>query len=806
MSLRSDTVPKPSRLIGLTVLIVLAVGAAAGADWPQWRGPSLDGTADGGAPLALQGGAGLRAEWRRALGSGYSSLSVSGDRLVTMASIDGGDYVLALDPASGAEIWRHRVADTYLGRAGSDDGPSSTPALDASAAYALTASGHLVSLELATGALRWKRHLEEDFGAEPHTYGYSTAPAVFEDLVLVLGGPEQGSAVIALDAATGRRRWAAGSGAVHHQNPLVATLAGALQVIVPTVDAVAGYGLTDGAELWRHEYGAYSQSGDVTAIDSERLLVTRWDGNTLLHLTREGEALRADEVWTTRELKGTYAVPVRRGDSLYGFNSRFLTCVSLATGERVWRSRPPGGSGLILVDGLLAILAPDGDLVMAEASPEGYRELSRLPLFAPRRVMTPPSVARGSMFVRNLDEVVAVRPGEAPPSVVAELSDAGKNADDDPFDHFLERVRRAENKLAVVDDFLSRHPVLPLVAEERVHFLYRGEVEDLAVTGDMTGGFAELAMRRIPGTDLFHRAFDAPTGERWEGERWEYVFKSFEETILDPRNPSTVATPGGERSVASPSGSPSQTGGVFCPECSAGRLATVHLEDNETKAGYGLTIYLPAAYDEELDRDFPLLLWVLGREALDYGRIPEVLDSVAGRTSEPSIAAFLELPGGLIWEPQRSAFARLMSEEVLPTLEATFRVAPESANRALIVQQWAMENGLPWALGEARVGKLGAQSPMMGEHYVERAATPAADTENKLFVYLDWGRYDGRNLDWALDVPAQAAALAEVLERAGHSVRAVETPGGGNWARWRQTTAEMLETLFPRVRQGPASR
>jgi len=729
--------------------------------------------------------------WRRPLGSGYSSVSVAGERAVTMAAFDGGDHLVAVNTGSGEELWSVRVADTYLGRSGSDDGPASTPALDGSAAYGLTAAGNLIAVELSSGTVRWRRHLEQDFGTEPHTYGYSTAPVIHEDTLFILGGPAEGSAVLALETATGDLRWSAGSGSVEHHNPAVVRLAGVEQVVAPTARAVAGYSVTDGAELWRHEFDSGSHSGDVTPVDEEHLLLTRWDGNSLLRLESHDGLLRPTVVWTSRDLEGTYAVPVRHDGHLYGFDSRFLTCVSLATGERVWRSRPPNGSGLILIDGLLATVSASGELVLAEASPAGYTEHSRLPLFEPRRVMTPPSVAAGALFVRNLEELVALRPrvGAGPAR--------SERGDGDPWIEALrQRVARAEDSAMAIESFLADVPSQPHLQDGRAYFFYQGELEDLVITGDMTGGFAELPMHRLPGTDLYYRSFDLPAG----GERWEYAFKSFEETILDTRNPRTAATPDGPRSVALLGDAAKLTFPAACDACPKGRLETLRF-GSEDAGGYGATLYLPAAYDAEPERSFPLAIWVLGADALEFGRVPEALDTWIAEGGQPVIAAFLELPGGLIWEPQRQAFNATMSDEVLSTLESAFRVSPRPRDRALIVQQWAAESGLPWVLGEPRIAKLGAQSPMLGKHYVERRLAPVANIEQKLSVYVDWGRYDATNVSEGLDVAAQAGAMAQVLEHSGHQVQATETPGGSNWTRWRRGTPQLLDALFAQPNQ-----
>ena len=59
-----------------------------------------------------------------------------------------------------------------------------------------------------------------------------------------------------------------------------------------------------------------------------------------------------------------------------------------------------------LVGLLLLILRQVGDLVIADASPQGYRELARHPLLDGRS-WTVPALANGCLFVRNNAGAVA---------------------------------------------------------------------------------------------------------------------------------------------------------------------------------------------------------------------------------------------------------------------------------------------------------------------------------------------------------------------------------------------------------------
>ena len=108
------------------VALISAVGLAA--DWNQWRGPNRDG---------LSAETGLLKEWPKSgpplvwkatgLGAGFSSISISGQRIFTMGDNDGKAYAHALNLADGKNLW-----STEIGKAGSPgwgkfEGMRSTP-------------------------------------------------------------------------------------------------------------------------------------------------------------------------------------------------------------------------------------------------------------------------------------------------------------------------------------------------------------------------------------------------------------------------------------------------------------------------------------------------------------------------------------------------------------------------------------------------------------------------------------------------------------------------------------------------------
>src|SRR5215213_8886652 len=75
--------------------------AAVGTDWPQWRGPTRDGSV--AAALPVQWPEALKKRWETPVGIGHASPVVSGNRVVVIARQGDQEIVRALDLASGME-------------------------------------------------------------------------------------------------------------------------------------------------------------------------------------------------------------------------------------------------------------------------------------------------------------------------------------------------------------------------------------------------------------------------------------------------------------------------------------------------------------------------------------------------------------------------------------------------------------------------------------------------------------------------------------------------------------------------------
>ncbi len=787
------------------VLIAPVLARAAGdSDWPGFRGARGDGVYSQRA-FSDRDGFSLHVAWKRALGSAYSGVAVADGRVITMFSDGTSDVMIALNEDTGDELWRFVVAPTYTGHDGSHTGAIATPLIAGGRVFGLAPRGRFFALDAANGKVVWTMNLVEDQEAiKPH-YGFSTSP-MMQDGVLIAEIGKKDGAIAGFDPTTGKRLWTAGGDTIQYQSPISWTLHGRNQVVAAGDKKLFGIDAKSGNVLWEYVHGGGGAIGagsltPVPAGDGRLLLTYKDQATAMIEVTQNDGTLVATQLWENRSIRNSYNVPVYHKGHVYAFSSRFLTCVDAATGKSVWRSRPPGDGFVTLVDGHLVIITKGGSLHVARATPDGYTESAHLSLFA-EHAWSPLSFSNGHIYVRSLSEIarVDIRSGAA--GTTTETAAKATPADS-KFARFLAEVGSATDKKAIVDRFMASNKSFPVIeGRERIHFVYRGAGDDLAVAGDMFGARQERVMNRVEGTDLFYLS------TRLEPDaRVNYLFiKDFEEHLVDPRNPRKTSTAvytkememsfSGAEMAMSWLSMPDWKEPTFLQEPSASRRGRIQSREFDSKlldAKTEMDVYLPAVYGDG-DQRYPVAYIHGGAFFRKQGRLPTALDNLIGTRIDPIIVVFINtMPGR---DPGK--YPDMVAKELIPYIDREFRTIASADARAYVGTGMTGFVTLLSAFSQpGTVGKVGCLSPLIFDQMAGpllAAAKASADTP--IDIFIEWGKYGLRNPDEAWDLPKSNRRFVASLRKSGHRAVGSEIHDGTGWSSWQNRTGVLFEHFF----------
>ncbi len=384
------------------VLFVPQLLAETDSDWPQYRGPSRDGSSPESGLLAQWPAEGPKVLWKRDIGTGFSGLAVAGEKIFTMMAEGEKEYAVAFDAASGKEIWRTEIGAQFPSEFG--DGPRSTPAVAGKHVVVLGSFGDLVGLGAKDGAKRWSLNLPADFGGAVPPHGYSTAPMIEDDLLVVEVGGGRDKAYAALNPKNGETRWTTQDGSATYTSPIAVTLGGKRQLISLGGSQIVSLD-TSGELIWSHEW-----NGGIAMpifIAPDKLFVSTFRASMVARLEASDGGYEVEEVWQNAEMNNHFNSSVIHDGYIYGFDNNILKSVAVADGERMWAKRGFGEGSLILADGHLIILTERGQLVLAKATPEGFEEASRFQAIE-GKCWTSPALAGGKLYIRNLQQMMSL--------------------------------------------------------------------------------------------------------------------------------------------------------------------------------------------------------------------------------------------------------------------------------------------------------------------------------------------------------------------------------------------------------------
>ena len=184
-------------------------------DWPRWRGMRGDGSWLGPKVARKLPENGLERVWKTPLNPGYSGVTVRGNRVYTMdrppvEKFGETERVVCFNALNGNLFWKFDYPSEY-GNLSYGKGPRASLTIHEDRVYGLGAMGHAFCLDAKNGTKIWWRDLLSEENATKPIWGFSGAPEVFDEELLLHVGARPSGSILALDLDTGRTKWRVGS-------------------------------------------------------------------------------------------------------------------------------------------------------------------------------------------------------------------------------------------------------------------------------------------------------------------------------------------------------------------------------------------------------------------------------------------------------------------------------------------------------------------------------------------------------------------------------------------------------------------
>jgi outer membrane protein assembly factor BamB len=422
----------------LCFIFSLMTLSATADDWAQWGGPQRDliwretGIVD---ELPKNKAGAIPRMWTAKIGDGYAGPAVANgrvfvtDKLTAQNGRKQTERVLCFDAQTGDEIWKHEYDAIY--KVSYPVGPRSTPVIDEGRVFTVGAMGHLFCLTEKTGEVIWQKNFVDEYDTRLPNWGMVASPLVDGEQLITLVGGADGALVVSFDKATGKELWRSlEDDAIGYAPPVIFEFGGQRQLIVWHPTAVSSLNPKDGSVIWEVPYRVRVGLTIATPRKAgNRLFVASfYNGPRMIEVAEDGQSAKIE--WSGKSdseknpdgVHPIMCIPFFDGKHIYSICSfGHLRCLDASNGERLWSTLEATGRGrwwnafLIRHEDRFFIHNEQGELIIANLTPQGYEEISRAQLIKPTQpiqrrmtIWSHPAFAMKSVFARNDGELIRV--------------------------------------------------------------------------------------------------------------------------------------------------------------------------------------------------------------------------------------------------------------------------------------------------------------------------------------------------------------------------------------------------------------
>ena len=405
-------------------IIMFSFAATSAENWPQWRGPSLNGVSSE-TNLPLRWNALENITWKMPLPERSGSTPIIWGAKIFLNVAEGNDLFLwCVDRNKGEPLWKKLLGSGNV-KMRKHNMSSPSPVTDGKSVFVMTGTGVLKGFDFS-GKELWARDIQKDYGEFGLNWGYSSSPLLWQDtlFVQVLHGmkTDAPSYVLAISKKTGKTTWkverpttAIAESPDSYTTPALLRYGKNLELVITGGDVVTGHDLSTGKELWRANglnpanEPFYRVVASPVIFNEIIYAPTRVRPLLALRAGGRGDVTTSHLLWSTQNGPDV-PTPVTDGKYFYVVNDKGVVwCLDAKTGAEIYgqqRIKPGTYSGSpVLADGKIYVTNEDGVTTVMKAGPK-FEVLSENAL--DDYCLSSPAISDGQIFIRTAKHLFCI--------------------------------------------------------------------------------------------------------------------------------------------------------------------------------------------------------------------------------------------------------------------------------------------------------------------------------------------------------------------------------------------------------------
>jgi len=401
----------------LVSFILLLAPRAIAENWPQWRGPQLNGVSSE-KNLPVRWTMEENVAWRTPMPSWTGATPIIWGERIFLNVAEGENLQLwCLEREKGGVLWKRPLGGGNV-KMMKQNMSSPSPVADGESVYVMTGTGVLKGFNFE-GKELWARDVQKDYGAFGLNHGYASSPLLHEDAlyVQVLHGmkTDDPSYVLRIDKRTGKTMWkvnrpteAIRESPDSYATPTLLRNGQHLELVVAGADVLTGHDLATGKELWRA--GGFNPDNDPfyriiaspVSVGEMVIASTRVRPVQAYRAGGRGDITVSHRLW--QFMNGPdVPTPATDGTHVYSVGDKgIIWCLDAKSGKTIWGPEriKPGtySSSPVLADGKLYATNEDGLTTVIKPLPK-FEVLAENDL--KDYTLSSPAISDGQIFLRT---------------------------------------------------------------------------------------------------------------------------------------------------------------------------------------------------------------------------------------------------------------------------------------------------------------------------------------------------------------------------------------------------------------------